>query len=149
MARPMWPIARSDAIWRRPKLSRSSVCAARPTESIKSRAVQAAGHADWELAADVSSMLRATVALGPYSLLVYGSSRWGQADQRQVRDCAGPADVPRCVPQAPLRCTSGRLLRMEGDQGSEGKAALRDSDEGWRALRHRRHLGELEGACFG
>jgi putative SOS response-associated peptidase YedK len=48
------------------------------------------------------------------------------------------------------RCiASGWLLRMEGDQRSEGKADLRDSDEGRGAVRHRRHLGELEGACFG
>jgi SOS response associated peptidase (SRAP) len=38
---------------------------------------------------------------------------------------------------------------MEGDQGPEGEAALRDRNEGRRAVRHRRHLGELEGPVVG
>jgi hypothetical protein len=35
---------------------------------------------------------------------------------------------------------------MEGDQGTAGEAALRDCHERCRAVRHRWHLGELEGA---
>jgi putative SOS response-associated peptidase YedK len=38
---------------------------------------------------------------------------------------------------------------VEGDQGTEGEVTLRHRHEGWRAIRHRRHLGELEGAASG
>ena len=62
---------------------------------------------------------------------------------------ARPADVPRGLPQAPLHRAGRRLLRVEGDQGAEGEAALRDRHEGRRAVRARRHLGELEGAGVG
>jgi hypothetical protein len=41
------------------------------------------------------------------------------------------------------------FFEWRGDQGSEGKAAVRYRYEGRRAVRHRRHLGELEGAGFG
>ena len=83
---------------------------------------------------------------GLIPLLVQGPRGRAQADQRQVRDGARPADLPGRLPQAPLHRAGGRLLRVEGDQGPEGKAALRHRHEGRRALRHRRHLGELEGA---
>jgi putative SOS response-associated peptidase YedK len=33
---------------------------------------------------------------------------------------------------------------MEGHQRTEGEAAVCDRDEGWRTIRHRGHLGELE-----
>src|SRR5262245_64789441 len=38
---------------------------------------------------------------------------------------------------------------MEGDQRAEGEAALRDRYEGWCAVWHRWHLGELERSRFG
>ena len=38
-----------------------------------------------------------------------------------------------------------RLVRVEGDQRPESKAALCHRDEGWRSVRHRRVVGELEG----
>jgi putative SOS response-associated peptidase YedK len=38
---------------------------------------------------------------------------------------------------------------VEGDQGPEVKAALRDCYEGWHAVRDRRHLGELEEPASG
>src|SRR5262249_1049762 len=74
---------------------------------------------------------------------------WPWMAFRQVRDRARPADLPRCLPQAPLHRAVGRLLRMEGDQGAEGETAVRDRHKGWRTVRHRRHLGELERAGFG
>jgi putative SOS response-associated peptidase YedK len=36
---------------------------------------------------------------------------------------------PRRVPRAPRHRAGRRLLRVEGDQGAEGEAALRDRDE--------------------
>src|SRR5438445_1812097 len=45
---------------------------------------------------------------------------------------AGPADIPGCIPQAPLYCAGGRLLRVEGNQGPEGEAAVCDRHERWR-----------------
>jgi hypothetical protein len=43
----------------------------------------------------------------------------------------------------------GWVLRVEGDQGPEGHAAVRHCDEGRRALRYRRYMGELEAAASG
>ena len=63
-------------------------------------------------------------ALGPHPVLVQGPVRWPQANQCQVRDRAGPAHVPGCLPQAALHRAGGRVLRVEGHQGAEGKAAL-------------------------
>jgi putative SOS response-associated peptidase YedK len=37
---------------------------------------------------------------------------------------AGPADIPGCVPQTPLHRAGGRVLRVEGDQGTKGEAAV-------------------------
>ena len=34
------------------------------------------------------------------------------------------ADLPRSLPQAPLHRAGGRFLRVEGDQGPEGQAAV-------------------------
>src|SRR6266581_757164 len=42
-----------------------------------------------------------------------------------------------------------RLLRVEGDQGAKGQAAIRRCDEGRLPVRHRRAVGELEGSCKG
>jgi len=50
--------------------------------------------------------------LGPYSLLVPGPGGWTQADQRQVRDGARPADVPRSLPAAPPHRAGRWLLRV-------------------------------------
>jgi hypothetical protein len=42
---------------------------------------------------------------------------------------------------ASLHRADGRLIRVAGDQGSEGEAAVRDR-QGRQSVRHRRHLGE-------
>jgi hypothetical protein len=87
--------------------------------------------------------LAGPAALGPDPLLVQRPCRRPQADQRQVRDGAGPADLPGRLPQAALHRAGGRLLRVEGNQGAEGEAALRDCNERRNAIRSCRHLGEL------
>jgi hypothetical protein len=61
---------------------------------------------------------------------------------------SGVADIPGCVPAPPLHRAGGRLFRVEGDQGTEGEAALRHRHEGWCVIRYRGHLGELEGTCI-
>jgi SOS response associated peptidase (SRAP) len=93
--------------------------------------------------------LNRPAALGAHSLLVQGPRGRAQADQRQVRDGSDIADVPRRLPPAPLHRARGGLLRVEGDQGAEGKAALRHRHERWRTIQHRWHLGELERAASG
>jgi hypothetical protein len=38
--------------------------------------------------------------------------------QCQMRDGTRFADIPGCVPEAPLHRAGGRLFRVEGDQGA-------------------------------
>ena len=61
------------------------------------------------------------VALGSHSLLVRGPEGLAQADQRQVRDRAHPAELPRRLSAAALYRPSRRLFRMEAIKGSKAK----------------------------
>ena len=61
------------------------------------------------------------VALGSHSLLVRGPEGLAQADQRQVRDRAHPAELPRRLLAAALYRPSRRLFRMEAIKGSKAK----------------------------
>jgi Ku protein len=90
-----------------------------------------------------------SAALGPDPVLVQRSEGRPQADQRQMRERAEPAHVSRRLPLASLHRAGGRILRMEGDQGPEGEATLRDRHEGRRAVRTCGDLGELERAGVG
>ena len=67
-----------------------------------------------------------------------------KADQRQVRDGAHVADVPRRLSAAAVHRAGRRLLRVEGDQRSEGEAALRDRHEGRQPVWAWGVVGELE-----
>ena len=79
-----------------------------------------------------------------YPILVRGSQRWAQADQCQMRDGTDPADLPGCLSQAPLHRPGGWLLRVEGDQGSKGQAALCHRYKRRQPVRAWWALGELE-----
>src|ERR1700730_5369344 len=63
-------------------------------------------------------------ALGIDPVLVQGPERWTQTDQCQGRNAAHTAQLPRGLSQATLHRAGRRLLRMEGDQGTEGEAGL-------------------------
>src|SRR5829696_2067589 len=82
---------------------------------------------------------------GAKSKLVQGEAETA-SDQRQGRNSRKAANVPGGIRAPTLHSADRRLLRMACDQGCEGKAALRDCDEGPLAVRPRRSLGELEGA---
>ncbi len=81
--------------------------------------------------------------------LLQGPDGRSQADQCQVRDGAYLADVQgRLSPQA-LHSSGRWLLRMEGDEGPAGQAALCHRHEGRPTLRHWRPMGKLERADLG
>ena len=62
----------------------------------------------------------------------------------RYRRCVVVLSKPKALSHSPLHHARGPLLRVEGDQGREGQAALCDRHEGRLAIRARRPLGELE-----
>src|SRR5262249_42653817 len=63
-----------------------------------------------------------------------------------IGSAAAWPNVPRRLPLAPLYRPGGWLFRVEGNQGTKGQAAICYRPEGRCDIRHRWHLGELEGA---
>jgi hypothetical protein len=100
-----WAEHARDSTCRRAERARQS-CSHLSTAMERCARPGASGHPaqspDWR-------SLAGPVALGPDPILVQGP--WGrpQADQCQVRDRAGPADLPRGLPQAALHRAGGHV----------------------------------------
>jgi hypothetical protein len=85
----------------------------------------------------------------PKASFCIGSEGWPQADQRQMRDRAQSAHLPRRISPAAVHPACRWLLRMEGDQGTYGQTAPCHRHEERQPIRHWRALGELEGPYIG
>jgi hypothetical protein len=84
--------------------------------------------------------------------LKWGLIRTGAWTRRVVASRSMPrprrshgADVPGCLCPTALHSAGRWLLRVEGHQRAKGEAAFCHRNEGWKPVRHRRALGELEG----